>query len=158
MTKEEKQLLLVDLSARLSYGVKAQVIGWDEEKGEVEVPLRIYSINTDGYVYFECNDYDVNYLAIDACLLYLRPMSSMTEEEKDEMFGICTLSNCSVHTDWEIVGVEIMSTHPRYGDHYSTDYSVIDWLNKNMFDYRGLIPNGLALQAPEGMYKVEEQV
>jgi hypothetical protein len=28
----------------------------------------------------------------------------------------------------------------------------IDWLNKNMFDYRGLIPKGLANAAPEGMY------
>jgi hypothetical protein len=27
-----------------------------------------------------------------------------------------------------------------------------DWLNKNMFDYRGLIPKGLALEAKEGMY------
>lgn len=32
----------------------------------------------------------------------------------------------------------------------------IDWLNKKMFDYRGLIPMGLALKAPEGMYKIEE--
>jgi hypothetical protein len=30
---------------------------------------------------------------------------------------------------------------------------VTDWLNKKMFDYRGLIPMGLALEAPEGMYK-----
>jgi len=26
------------------------------------------------------------------------------------------------------------------------------WLNKKMFDYRGLIPMGLALEAKEGMY------
>ena len=30
-----------------------------------------------------------------------------------------------------------------------------DWLNKNMFDYRGLIDKGLALEAPEGMYKFD---
>ena len=28
-----------------------------------------------------------------------------------------------------------------------------DWLNAHHFDYRGLIPKGLALEAPEGMYK-----
>ena len=30
-----------------------------------------------------------------------------------------------------------------------------DWLDKNKFDYRGLIPMGLALEAPEDMYKTE---
>ena len=134
MTQEDKQLLLADICARISYGVKAQVIGWDEEKGEVEVPLRIYSINTDGYVYFETNDYDVNYLAIDACLLYLRPMSSMTEEERNEFQNQCN---------------EML-----FGCIFTPDR--FDWLNKNMFDYRGLIPKGLALEAPEGMYKLEE--
>ena len=34
---------------------------------------------------------------------------------------------------------------------------MLDWLNKNMFDYRGLIEKGVALEAPEGMYKVEEK-
>ena len=29
----------------------------------------------------------------------------------------------------------------------------LDWLNKHHFDYRGLIEKGLALNAPEGMYK-----
>ena len=31
----------------------------------------------------------------------------------------------------------------------------IDWLNEHHFDYRGLIPMGLALEAKEGMYKTE---
>ena len=31
---------------------------------------------------------------------------------------------------------------------------VFSWLNKKMFDYRGLIPMGLALCAPEDMYKI----
>lgn len=30
-----------------------------------------------------------------------------------------------------------------------------DWLNAHHFDYRGLIKMGLALEAPEGMYKTE---
>ena len=55
---------------------------------------------------------------------YLRPMSNMTEEEEDEYELVCRKS---------------ITTH-------------IDWLNKNMFDYRGLIPRGLALEAKEGMY------
>ena len=51
-------------------------------------------------------------------------MSSMTEEEEDE---------------YEIITRSSLTTH-------------IDWLNKNMFDYRGLIKRGLALEAPKGMY------
>ena len=33
------------------------------------------------------------------------------------------------------------------------EYSHIDWLNANHFDYRGMIEKGLALEAPDGMYK-----
>ncbi len=129
MTQEEKQLLLTDLSARLRYGVKAEARGWDEEKEEeVLVPVTVYSVNTDGYVYFADNDYDITYCSIDACRLYLRPLSSMTEEE--EIY---------------------------YNTIYTTlkFYEKEDWLNAHHFDYRGLIPMGLALEAKEGMYKTE---
>ena len=88
MEKIDRELLIKEISARLPYGVKAKVYGWDEEKGEVEIPLRIYSINTDGYAYFETNDYNVDYLNVDDCLLYLRPMSDMTKEEKKELLCI----------------------------------------------------------------------
>lgn len=39
---------------------------------------------------------------------------------------------------------------------YVEDFSiVVDWLNEHHFDYRGLIEMGLALEAPEGMYKID---
>ena len=56
---------------------------------------------------------------------YLRPMSSMTEEEKDEY------SKAIESLLWT---------------------NELDFFNKYHFDYRGLIPKGLALEAPEGMY------
>ena len=56
--------------------------------------------------------------------MVLRPMSSMTDEEEDE---------------YEIIIRSSLTTH-------------IDWLNKNMFDYRGLILKGLAIEDTEGMY------
>lgn len=143
MIKEDKELLLKDLSARLPYGVKAQVSGWDEEKGEVEISLRVYSVNTDGYIYFECNDYDVDYLAVDACFLYLRPMSSMTKEEEKEYN-------------------ELYYDAPQFKDGWRDAKYLeglhIDWLNKHHFDYRGLIEKGLAIEASEGMYGKEEIV
>lgn len=142
MTIEETDLLFQDICGRLRYGVKAKVYGWDEEKGEVEIPLKIYSINTDGYVKFEANDYDVNYLAVDDSLLYLRPLSSMTVEEENEYHSLCK------HKLEVIPDIEAIHIYT----YYDTVKS-IDWLNKKMFDYRGLIPMGLALEAPEGMYK-----
>ena len=121
MTQVEK-----DLCARLPYGVKAQVLGWDEEKGEVEVPLKIYSINTDGYVYFETNDYDVNYLPVEDVRPFLRPMSSMTEEEKLEF-----------------------SLVPIYAFVHFNEIAKMDWLNAHHFDYRGLVDKGLAIAVTE---------
>ena len=55
---------------------------------------------------------------------YLRPMSSMTEEEKKEQYKFSAFNN-----------VELF-----------------DWLNVHHFDYRGLIEKGLALEAPKEMY------
>ena len=73
---------------------------------------------------------------------YLRPLSSMTEEEYDDMFHQLYSAqeeffrNCS-NTD--TIGKLIANDMVRY-----------DWLDKNMFDYRGLIPKGLALEAKDG--------
>ena len=151
MKEKEYDLLMKDLCGRLPYGVKANVSGWDEEKQEeVNIPLRVYSIDTDGYLRFENNDYGVNYYGIEYCALFLRPLSSMTEEEKKEYI--------------EYAGYEIEeSVNGRHYENYLKDFcgtpdnpsvnaDSVDWLNKNMFDYRGLIPKGLALEAPEGMY------
>ena len=132
MTREDINLLLKDLCARLPYGVKAQVKGWDETKEEeVNIPLKVYSINTDGYVYFESNDYDVNYVSVEDCLLFLRPMSSMTDEEYRELRAVFYNGSNGLFNE---------NSH-------------IDWLNANHFDYRGLIEKGLALETPEGMYE-----
>ena len=141
MAQEDKKLLLVDLSARLSYGVKVQhqhEYYLDEIQTIEHISRQYGEIETESVLGF-----------VDDFKPYLRSMSSMTEEEKDEMFGICTLSDCSVNSNWESVGVEIMSSNPRYGDHYSTDYKVIDWLNAHHFDYRGLIEKGLAIEVTE---------
>lgn len=127
MEKIDRELLIKEISTRLPYGVKAKVWGWDEDKGEVEVPLRIYSINTDGYVYFETNGYDVNYLNVDDCLLYLRPMSSMTGEEFEE-YG-----NITEHIS--IGSLDFNIAKP----------NAFDWLNEHHFDMRNLIEKGLAI-------------
>ena len=40
-------------------------------------------------------------------------------------------------------------------EYINTMWDAVDWLNAHHFDYRGLIRMGLALEAPEGMYKTE---
>lgn len=112
MTQEEKQLLLKDLSARLSYGVKFQ--GEDSN---------VYTL--DAANYFALQVEDVVFKP------YLRLMSSMTEEERKYYNAL------------------VQSI--RDGETY--EYEVVDWLNERHFDYRGLIPMGLAFEAPEEMYK-----
>ena len=128
MEKTDRELLIKEISSRLPYGIKVQVFGWDEEKGEVAVPLKVYSINTDGYISLEYNHYDVESVYIEDCLLYLRPMSSMTEEERNEYHEIETTI---------------------YPTKYEALTDKIDWLNVNHFDYRGLIPLGLAIEVTE---------
>lgn len=118
MTKEEKDLLLKDLCARLSYGVKISVQSWDEEEQEyVDKVDVLYSINRDEYIKSTNEDYD---FSIEDIKPYLFPLSSMNEEQKKEW--LYTLSS-----------------------DYNITYDTIDWLNKNHFDYQGLIEKGLAI-------------
>ena len=132
MTQEEKQLLLTDLCGRLPYGVIAQVDGWDdEEEIDVIVPVRVYSINTDGYVYLGVNDYNVDYCYVEDCVPCLRPMESMTDEELEEYH--------SLQSDvWKPCGTM-----------YYDNYRSIDWLNAHHFDFRNLIERGLAISTEE---------
>ena len=68
------------------------------------------------------------------CRLYLRPESSMTKDEYEEYY-------------------DISHGMTNIGSKY-TYYDLCDWLNAHHFDYRGLIEKGLAIEAPEGMYKI----
>lgn len=117
MTQEEKELVYKDLCARLPYGVKVESI----------------FINTDTKKRKSCG-----IEVFDAtCILmirdgfgefkpYLFPLSSMTEEQKKEY--------------------QYITERWMYDSSYSISDS-IDWLNENYFDYRGLIPMGLAIDA-----------
>lgn len=137
MRQEDKQLLFVDLSSRLPYRVKCFHPHGVGELDSIEV--KDYGI----HVIFKTPD--DNYYSIEDCKPYLRPLSSMTEEEYDDMFRQLysaqeeIFRNCS---DTDTIGKLIANDMVRY-----------DWLNKNMFDYRGLIEKGLALEASEEMYK-----
>ena len=123
MTKEDKELLLKDLCARLPYGVIIQE--YNEEYGYVDNVL-----NTIGIGYFSIHEACIEGTwinHIENVRPYLRPMSSMTEDEYKDLTA--QMYNVNEEICWDA-----------------------DWLNAHHLDYRGLIKKGLALEAPEGMY------
>ena len=128
MTQKDKELLLKDLCGRLPYGVICQIYDPQQDYGEDIFDARLIHIDawTSHCYFWGCSETDP--YKIEQAKPYLRPMSDMTEEEKIDYQAFFNYD-----------GVE-----------YPEEY--IDWCNKNHFDYRGLIPIGLALVAPEGMY------
>ena len=129
MKQEDKELLLRDLCARLPYGVV--VAEFDEDGRRISIELPMVCIENDFSFYGNVRP-------------YLFPLSSMTEEQKEE------LENLGWYFDnFEINNVnECLGTYREYVAH-SDCFVLIDWLNKNYFDYRGLIPKGLAIDATD---------
>ena len=104
MAQEEKDILIADLCGRLPYGLIIKCNDGFRQSKEILVSIDV----GNGLINYDWRLTDIK--------PYLRPISSMTEEEKEEL-----------------------------RDTY-------DWYKRKMFDYRGLIPKGLALKAKDGMY------
>ncbi len=142
MTQEEKQLLLKDLCARLPYGII--IAEFDKYDNQIR-KFKLQAIWDSGCLEYDaCRDgeqYAALYSKVTGnyCKPYLRPMSSMTEEERNEatQFEINNLG--PIGFNWNLL--------------VSSSSKLVDWLNSHHFDYRGLIERGLALEAPKGMYK-----
>lgn len=124
MTEQDKQILLQDLCARLPYGVKVT-------NGIYTITLKVRIDTAPATLAQFVNSDDLKY--------YLRPMSSMTEEEE--------------------IGYDATFDTIYVNGHYDSvmTYKSFDWLNAHHFDYRGLIEKGLALPAPEGMYETKSE-
>ena len=120
MTKEEKELLLKDLCARLPYGVKGL------HRGQVHKLFTIDGREVNGAC-IQVDGYNA-WFPVETFKPYLRPMSSMTEEENKE-FGNCV-----------------------------TIYDDVDIMLSHHLDCRGLIEKGLALEALEGMYESKNNI
>jgi hypothetical protein len=149
MTQEEKQLLLKDLCGRLPYGVQCSCT-WSHEvpNGTTGCVQELSTFLIDEIEIMDNPEYDCQICDVKP---YLRPMSSMTEEEKKELK--------QEHVKDEKLYAECLARAAK-GDNSLRGKVIIhyaaDWCDKNHFDYRGLIPMGLALEAPEGMYNKEE--
>ena len=140
-TQANKELLLKDLSARLPYGVLGQCeidASYDTEfetipqthkfqavaHGIIEDSLFVSPMIENQYELEIANEEIGDGVYILDFKPYLFPLSSMTEKQKDEYQYI----------------TERWMNDPAYSISDS-----IDWLNKNNFDYRGLIEKGLAI-------------
>lgn len=120
MTPKEKSLLLKDLSARLPYGTIVSVTD-----GTIKYEAYIESIsykNIEVSPVSDSNFTAYTFYKISEIKPYLRPMSSMTEEERQE-YGLVLCNELSINQ--------------------------FDWLNAHHFDYRGLIEKGLAIEVTE---------
>ena len=128
MTQEQKELLLKDLCGRLPYGVKVQRYSYED----VETIETLYEIDADGCIStLECET------LVPISKPYLFPLSTMTEEQKEEIEDKLIFPSNS-NGGW----IEIL-----YNDIYKIPFWFIDFCNKNHFDYRGLIPLGMAIDA-----------
>lgn len=132
MTQENKDLLLKDLCARLPYGVKInnEIQGDFVLYGVCENYIFARSANKHGWI----NHADFN---IEKIKPYLFPLSSMTDEQKEEIDDKLIFPNNS-NGGW----IEIL-----YNDKYKIPFWFVDFCNKNHLDYIGLIPKGLAIDA-----------
>lgn len=159
MAQKDKGLLLIDLCARLPYGVRGRVYA-EVTKGEYDITgdmiffnspfdvtldsinasteeIHVVAIGNEETVYFlEEQQVEGTPYTINDFKPYLRPMSSMTEEEKKDYAKIVVKSQDCI-----------------YANNESATTMVNDWYLSKQFDVRGLIPMGLALEAPEEMYK-----
>jgi hypothetical protein len=121
MTQEEKELLIKDLSSRLPYNCMVSIA-----EGGID-GIKWADLTLNAYLFYQIMEED----AWEYVKPYLRPMSSMTEDEK--------------------------STYLTLRAHAGA-FTCVEWLDKNHFDHRTdmdgehLIQLHLALKAKEGMY------
>lgn len=128
MTQEDKDLLLKDLCARLSY--KTIILFNNKHKFTLNQMNPYQYAGKDGYgVIF---DFGGKVYSVEDCKPYLRPMSSMTEEERH---------------DYNTIAMHTVVTSKGFVHFEATD--LIDWLNAHHFDFRNLIERGLAIEVTE---------
>ena len=146
---QEKELLLKDLCTRLPYGV---IVLEDIDKtfdgGCISELATITEIKGEK-MFLTKNS--LTPVTIEEIRPYLRPISSMTDEEKEKIAFIRD-------RDFQFVRKWIHDESIKEtGNICPITCGEIDYCNKKHLDYRDLISMGLALEAPEGMYNIKEE-
>ena len=151
MRQEDKELLFKDICGRLPYGVKIQARGiikffGDEEVTDepwiltdINIKLNTYGADTTMGISLFNRKGECNFKP------YLFPLSSMTEEQKKEINKryINSIDDYSISIKYHSDGYWDDDTDAGFSDYLW----LINWFNKNHFDYQGLIKKGLAIDA-----------
>lgn len=151
MTQEEKNIIFQDACGRIIYKpyaayefegnlIQVQITGMEGD--EPTSPFYGYSFDTWGHI------------PHDNVKLYLRPISSMTDEEMDKLFDILHIDKDGKDDDWikinDELGIKFFFPTGKWVEDVAEAY---DYLNSIHIDYRFLIPKGLAIEASKGMYE-----
>lgn len=139
MKQEDIDLLFKDLSSRLPYGVIVKFAGYS---GREDCTLNVQHLSST---------YSIEYLRMKP---YLRPLSSMTEEEKEELKTLFDAEEVTSDSICYLEGGTLVEYLSRIS--YSFCSEIVDWLNEHHFDHHNLIEKGLALEASSEMYKKGE--
>ena len=127
MKQEDKELLLKDLCARLPYKCKYKASKKITHWHKLTLNTRTIGKIIDDYY--------------DEIKPYLRPMSSMTEEERKEVNNLIKDNRPIPYGKINNKGMDNL-----FSSVAVTSSILIDWLNAHHFDYRGLIEKGLAIE------------
>ena len=129
MTQEDKELLLKDMCARLTYGVKIEVVENNDFSSIEE--LDCYYLNRVGNNFYSIKP-------------YLFPLSSMTEEQKEKY---CLFQDKIIYNGIRVVNEDIMEyLNWCYKNHLDI-MEYLNWCYKNHLDINSLISKGLAIDA-----------
>ena len=122
MTQEDKELIFKELCARLPYHVKCKIWLKDgtTEEGLLDLQHNYGNVLQDAFYYNKIKDIKP----------YLFPLSSMTEEEKEEY---CQLQQRVIYNSKGVINEDV------------TKY--INWCYKKHLDINNLIPMELAIDA-----------
>ena len=124
MTQKDRELLLRDLCARLPYGV---IVYTPNGRGYVcEINFTIFGYELGVNI----NPIIRDTFSINDVKPYLFPLSSMTEEEKEEY---CQLQQRVIYNSKGVVNEDVIK--------------YINWCYKKHLDINNLIPMGLAIDA-----------
>ena len=132
MTQDQKDILLKDLCSRLPYGVMAKF----GDSNPSKITSIIQCIDSNSWFIESEGESDGMSCQIDNVKPYLFPLSSMTDAQEEELDKCLDMDSKSLIDGYKN---GLKCAHPYF--------NVQDWYDKNHFDYRGLIPMGLAVDA-----------
>ena len=142
----DKELLIKDLCGRLPYNLKVKCLS-DFNHDWFNFCMIDIRDNEAYITSFE--PYINKYVEIESIRPYLFPLSSMSNEQIEELKELCSMYDPYHDYDsYENWGVEVFRKHI-HSDKYNFSFNmkVIEWLNKNHFDYNHLIEKNMAIDA-----------